>query len=387
MGSSRHPWCVWIGLLVVGCNSYEFDDSVVEEYRPSSLIEGAEIAPINRLYTPYVAGAQVEVRARDSGWATDFTGWSLVSTDAEVFALGRSRVGELELAAIGHARQAGVARLLLIDPARRVVAEQQIEVRTPTRLELRSRLHAIAGEATEDVEGIEVLAGGTASFRAHYFDGDTRLYGIGALEVSSADDAVLTAEALPEDVYIGEAEELLRLYAAAPGAASISLSIGGAPIEVRPVAVVDEDAIASIELVGGEESTRRLDERVTVIARAFDRAGVEVFGVDYRWTTDLEVLEAEGDVLRYHYDPAVELPLTARRGPHTAAILGHGRSPDVGSSNRLSACSIGGDAAPWWALGVLALRPRRRRLRRRRALGRRDEDRVRGFRAASERRC
>jgi hypothetical protein len=128
------------------------------------------------------------------------------------------------------------------------------------------------------------------------------------------------------------------------------------------VAVPDSD-VASIRIIGVDESMAREKEWLVALAQAYDTQNRAVYGVEYKWQLDGAFQSGQGDLYRYTYNPDTPRVLEAQFGGMDAQALIRGRG-FVDSTNRVG-CAYAGGRAPapvalfvfaTFALGLTALR-------------------------------
>ena len=189
------------------------------------------------LHSPYVRGTKVTVFAHSSDDHHNFAGWSVVSSDPDVFRVD-DNVLETDgrgLASHGQAVSEGTAQLRLLDSRGHEVGRGVAEVVVPDRVEIDAHGSLILGRDDEaPVHEVRVLAGGEATYLVRYFRGGRELHGNGVL--SAVPPAGTTAQA--RTTFLFENREWLSLQAAAVGNGTLQLQADGVATAAVPVAVV-----------------------------------------------------------------------------------------------------------------------------------------------------
>lgn len=354
-----HSWPLACVVALAGCDG---EPAIGDEIdRTIDFAVTAVDGPV--LHSPYVRGADFEVRAWAGGSDIALSDCVLASSDPEVLRVEANDDGD-GTHAHAYAVGQGAASLLLLDGDGDVVASREVEIRMPTRVVLRAAAPLMLDrpDVPSEVEDVQLVRDGEAVFQVEYFDGVTRLHGSGALGVSAHDGlgASVTREHLAED------RDWLWLQGTVLGRREVTLSAGGEEFATVAGNVVDASAIVEVDLFGQDESHAAVDAQLVVIARASDVAARPVWGAAFDWTLAGGEVEAEGDLFRYAYAPGDEHPLevaiddeggTMRISAGEAALAG----PSLG-------CAVDGRGAPTrrgtlaLALGVLvAARVGRRR--------------------------
>lgn len=340
---------------LAGCGQdVQFSDSIDLEF--DLLRQG------DQLHTPYVVGADFSLCA-DSAREGELAGMRLRSGDPDRLSVGVTDANDDEdqICATVQALEVGEVEVEVVDDDE-VVASVVVEIRAPDRVELLAAGPMLADRPDLDpqVEQPKILDGGTATFLVHYFDGEARLYGQGALEVESTD--ALSAQ--PVGTVFFEDREWLRISANEEGIASLELATPAGVFAELMVEVVGEDAIADVALHGSDERDREDGDSMVVYAQAYDEDDGYVFGVEYEWSLGGDTEPGAGDLFRYDYDSSRREQLVARHGDLDAAAEIHAGEGYVDSSNELG-CSMGGRSGGAWGLLMLLTAGLGRRARRR----------------------
>jgi len=333
------------GLTATGCSQdIQFSDSIDFEFdlfRRSDNLNG-----------PYVVGSSFTICA-DSARERELLGTELRSSDPDVVRITGSDVDEDgdHVCANAETLTEGEFEVLVVEDGD-VLASASLEVRAPDRFELYAAGPRLTDREELDVEVTrpQVLAGGKATFQVVYFDGETRLSGEGALKVESTDD--LTARQV--GTVMTEDREWLQLEPHAEGSYTLELATPAGEFAELEIDVVSEDAIADVELHGGDETGRDAGDPMVVYAQAVDEDDVLIYGVDYEWSLGGEAEDERGDMFRYEIDLSESKELIARRGDLSTAVGISAGEGTVDSSNEVG-CSIGGRRGGGWALGMLVI--------------------------------
>lgn len=343
--------------LATGCQQIGLADSVDLELNWAPLV-----GPSDALHTPYVAGSDFHVYTLDVD-EEEAAGWTIESSDAAVLRVDATADGSADVTATG----AGASTMSVLDASGQVVHETEIEVRQPTRAELFAHGALIVDrpELQEAWDEIQVLAGGSATFEVRWFDGDTRLFGNGALSAVAEGD--ITVE--PRRTFLFEDREWVTFTPHAPGTYEVELLANGAPVRMVRVVAVTEDAVDTVLLHGMDETAAQAGDLLSVLAQAYDAEGRAIFGVEYTWDLDGDVEEGEGDLFRYELEPGRYRMLGAHSTTMDAQVMIQADEGYVDSTNNLgcaaAAVGVRGSAAlAPLAIGLALVTVARRRRRR-----------------------
>jgi hypothetical protein len=323
------------------------------------------------LHTPYVKGAPVTIYVDSDDDDTDMRGWTLVSSDPNVFRIDGLEVSPTEpdeLRAYGVAAGEGVATLTVLDDHGEVIGDGVAEVLAPDRIQLLAHgFILIDREGEAPVSELRVLEGGTATYLVRYFRGDRELRGNGVL--SGTGPAGITIE--PRTSYLFENREWLTVTSTVPGASTITLYADGEVAIPVDVVTVPESDIDRVEILTSDERDADRGDWLVALAQAYDVDGRRIFGVEYEWDIDNIQQFEQGDIYRYEYAPGQEVRIRARRGDKSASYDIHASEGFVDSTNDIG-CAVapGARRAPAAAgltlagaglvLGALVRRRRRR---------------------------
>jgi MYXO-CTERM domain-containing protein len=305
------------------------------------------------LHRPYVRGSKVTLFAHSSEDNPDFRGWTIVSSDPNVFRVDDNivDVSASRLSSHGQAVGTGTAELTLLDASGDEVGSATAEVVVPDRVELAAHGSLILGRDDEaPVNEARVMVGGQATYLVRYFRGGTQLYGNGVLTVNAP--AGVTPQARTS--FLFENREWLTLDATAAGAGtgSMELLADGVKVASVPVVVVPETAIVDVVLLTQSEKGRADGDWMVTLAQAYDGNGARIFGVDYTWNVDGVMQIGDGDLYRYRFKKGQFQMVQARRGSHTDSAMIQSDEGHVGSTNNIG-CSTGGGAS--WLVGLVGV--------------------------------
>jgi hypothetical protein len=287
------------------------------------------------LHTPYVLGAQVDIRVSSSDEDANVGAWRAVSANAAILAIESSSADDLGLVLHTRATGGGTTDLIIMDGDHER-ARARIEVGVPDRVELDAHAWMIIGQdALAPVAEARVVEGGTATYLVRYFAGDRELHGNGALTIA----APAELEAVARQSFVFENREWLTLTPGDPGTFTIELGARNQRITTLPVIVVPGTEIDRVEIHGEDESRAQKDDYMVALAQAYDALDRRVFGVEYRWSVDDVEQLGEGDLYRYNYAPGAPVMLVADDGTHSAAAPLHVGEGRVDSSNNVG-CAI-----------------------------------------------
>jgi MYXO-CTERM domain-containing protein len=302
------------------------------------------------LHTPYVKGAQVAILVSSSHEDDNLAGWTVDSSNPDVFRIDSVAVGE------------GVSHLIVLDKGHHIVGTGAAEVLVPDRVELEAHGYLIMDRNAEAaVDEARIVQGGTATYLVHYMNGSRELNGNGVLSV----DAGVGVVAEPRTTFLFENREWLTLTAGNAGPTSIQLYADGVALNSVPVVVVPETDITDVALLTQSEKNRDNGDWLVALAQAYDAAGRRIFGVEYAWEVDGVAQTAYGDLYRYELKKGLYHSVTATRGAHSDSAMIQGTG-FVDSTNRIGCATTAGagGGAGVLVLAALAFATRRRRNRR-----------------------
>ncbi len=327
----------------------------------------------NDLHSPYVPGATFSISL--SSGADSTVGWTLVSSDATVLSVSQAEAIGGSLRFNAQAGVAGQAKLTARDASGNVVDTAVVSVVQPTSAVVYSYARMLEGDtdAQSQVNQLTVASGGTATLLVRYFAGTTEVSGIGtpALSTDGSVAATLTTSSLSSD------RDWLELSGLQAGTGDVKLTIGGNVVATVPATIVDGDQVASIALVKQSDAHVQNGTQLSVLGRAFDTQGGEIFGASYGWSVDGTSIASAGqtDVALYTYQSGTSDTLQATFGTLATSTTIHalhtGDQPPVQvTSTEAMACSVtkpgasaaGGHGAGFALLGiagVLAARKKR----------------------------
>jgi MYXO-CTERM domain-containing protein len=315
----------------------------------------------DNLHAPYVRGALVTLYARSSDDGDDLRGWTIESSDPEVFRIDAvvPSTGR-ELVMRGQAVGEGTARLTLRNGDGDAMGAGVAEVMVPDRVELDAHGSLILGRDDEAaVREARVLVGGEATYLVRYFRGGRELHGNGVLAVEPP--AGVTGQA--RTTFLFENREWLTLGATAEGAGTLRLFADGAPAGELVVVGVPEAAIADVVVLTQGEGGHEDGDWLAALAQAYDAAGERIFGVDYAWDVGGAQQLGDGDLYRYQFRSGRYEMVRAQRGTHSDAAMIQSSGGFVDSTNNVGCAAGGGGgslAVGLAALGLIAGRRRRR---------------------------
>jgi hypothetical protein len=310
------------------------------------------------LNDPYVRGAEFFfgiTHRRDR----DMTGWRVVSQDEDRFPL-RCEGFDPErenINCIATAAAEGIVEVVVINDRDEPVGETTFEIALPDRVEMLPSGPLII-DRTDLIDGsFQVLEGGTSTWLARYYIGDTRLHGNGTLSVEGSE----SFDAWTANTFMLENRDWLQGSALSVGEHTVAVSVDGAYIADMTLTAVSTDRIDRVELHGMNEDGAMLEDDLVVLAQAYDDTSSPIYGVEYQWALDGDEELGEGDLYRYEYDPAYQYSLSASVDGLGNEVTIHGIG-EVDSSNNVGCSSLGGTAGGLAGLliGLLGLVRRRR---------------------------
>jgi hypothetical protein len=155
--------------------------------------------------------------------------------------------------------------------------------------------------------------------------------------------------------FLLEDRDWLQLSPVAVGTLTLPILVGGQKVSDLVIEAVDKSAVASLRILGVDESRANTGDALTALAQAYDADGGPIFGVNYQWELDGAAQTGLGDLYRYHYEPRALHALCARFGALDAVATIHGTG-FVDSTNHVGCHAAPGSAAvrPWWLAAGLA---------------------------------
>ena len=313
------------------------------------------------LHSPYVVGAKLTMFVSSSDTHQDLTGWTLVSSDPGVFAVGTPKLdSDSDFEASGTAVAPGTAELTVLDDKGAVFGGATVEVGVPDRLEVDAHGYLIVDAPDEaPVDELRVAEQGTATYMIRYFRGDQELYGNGVLAAQASAGVTAT----PLTSFLDEQREWLTVQVGAAGPATLALSASGHALPTPPLVVAPRADLSDVEIVTQSEQGHHDGDWLAALAQAYDTAGRRVFGIDYDWDVDGAAQPTLGDLYRYEYKHGANTMVTAQTGGMSGAAMIQSDAGFVDSSNRVGCSAAGAGGGPllaFAALGLVAVRRRRR---------------------------
>ncbi len=311
------------------------------------------------LHTPYVRGTLVTVHAHSSDDDADFRGWSVESSDPDVFRIDDSIASgdARELASHGQAVGEGLAELRLLDDRGYEVGRGVAEVLMPDQIELAAHGSLILGRDDEAVvDEVRVVAEGEATYLVRYFRDGRELHGNGVLQVDAP--AGVTAE--ERTTFLLENREWLTLHTTTAGTGVLKVFVDQTKAAIVPMFVVPETAIADVVVLTQSEKRADDGDWLVALAQAYDADGRRIFGVDYAWNVDGVAQVGDGDLYRYQFKQGMYEMVQARRGTHMDEVRIQSDEGFVDSSNDVG-CAAGGGSSLLVGLAGLGLVGRRGR--------------------------
>ncbi len=297
------------------------------------------------LHTPYVVGADVSLHVSRRNEAS-VSGWTVETEDQATFLVDGDTLTNdgRDIWVSGLALAPGETRLLVRGAGGSLRASRRIRVAMPDRIALvPAGLIKVRGDEADPLDPAEpilALEGGLATFEVQYYAGSERLFGNNALGVSV--DAT-GLDAYPEQTFIFENREWLRLSADATGTYEITLSVDGQHIATYDVDVVASDSIAQVEIEAEPARGARNEDLLYLLAHAYDSSGRDLWGVDFDWSIDDAQEPGEGDLFYYYYESDSDHVVAASRNGHQDEVVVFMSEGGVTSSNSIG-CSTA-DAA------------------------------------------
>ncbi len=352
--------CIALAMLVLnsGCSRYSMSDDIDLDFNWSLTVSDA-------MHLPYVAGANVVISLHDAQEDDDFSArqaeraaWQYTSSRPEVLRIESKHDGRATCFATGPGR----SLVSVHDGEGELLHETEIEVRAPTRIELRPHGLLLVERNVVDSDP-KILSGGTATFLVRYFDGDERLFGNGSLTATTDGDDDLE----PLETFLFENREWLQIVARGFDTETIQLWANGEPISKVTVTSMAASDVDSISLVHGplpnDEADAEGQHDGLVLAQARDEHGNAIYGVEVSFDLDGDGEPGQGDLFRYRHDPAVTSVLGAEFDGLRAETTIHSSEGFVDSSNDVG-CSVGNGkpgSTAWLILAACGLSAVRRR--------------------------
>jgi hypothetical protein len=259
----------------------------------------------------WALGAEIELTVDGWGASED---WLLVSSDEAVAAplpagadrdTGSSDGAVFVVAAVG----VGEATLSLVNKGKEVWTGDVV-VGAPDSVRL------IAGPAARvpgypDVPDPILVVGDTeAVLGVRLFDGDTELFGPGTVEaVGSGNLSVSTSADSGGDLQLGDSLDWLQVRAEQSGDGTIQVLTGDVDTTFA-VVVVQEGAVAALDVVVEPSDGAEKFDRLSAGAAATDANGALVLGLVPEWSSAGDSDVDPGDVASYLYQPDDQIDVT-----------------------------------------------------------------------------
>lgn len=366
--------CLAVGALA-GCRSPLDTQSMggVYEVTPSYALSDSFGPPSPPgLHGPYAVGSQFMIAVPSD--VPPSGGWTFTSSDPGVLRLQATQdILYYDATAVA----AGHTTLALRDASGNVVTQQDVQVASPDGVQLWAPGPLATGltQAQTPITAANVLSNGGATFLVRYFLGSQELAGNGGAVTSAGS---VTASMAPiQSLPSWGGDGVFVVGAASPGApGALTVSIGTTAAVTVPIQTVDASDIASLTVFGQSESGAVDGQYLSVLVRALDAQGADIFGGRYTWQgeTDAGALASppegygpsETDSYLYAHDGSETLNATLLDAPGSASasLTVHGTLP---TQQLPDDCSVAhpGARPPWsvslWAIGAaLALRRVRR---------------------------
>jgi hypothetical protein len=347
-----------LALLAGGCNQVTLADDVDIDF-DFHILTG----PSDELHLPYVKGARMNIYVRSSDKHVSMDGWTVESSDPQLLAISGVQRAQGDLVVAASALEAGTPVLTVKDERGRTLLRRPIDVERPDRVDLLAHAYLIINRPDEArIAEPRVLQGGTATFLARYYANGQLLFGNGALSAVPVSGLSATVAR----TYLFEDRDWLQVTPTALGPLPVALSVGGDHVSDVNIVGVPPGDVASLRILGVDESRAHDGEWLVALGQAYDASGQTLFGVAFQWEVDDKTATGLGDLYRYQYDHRAPHKLCARFGSFDALATIHGAG-FVDSSNRLGCQGSPGlpaRSAPLYALLaaglIFALRARRR---------------------------
>ncbi|MSP25776.1 MAG: hypothetical protein EXR75_11540 [Myxococcales bacterium] len=318
--------------------------------------------PSEAVNDPYVLGSAFTIRVGGvDNDESDPQKRTLASSNPSVLALSGCDTTFRSCSATAVAE--GSAVVSAFDEDGDLVAEEELQVLAPDRVELTPHGREIVRSAAPAAEA-RILTGGTSTYLASYYRGATKLNGNGVLTATG--DGV---EIHVEQSFLFEDRDWLQLTPPNEGEFEVAVSASGLPMLTLPVFAVGADAVTKVQLVHAPSKHEPEEhESLTVLGEALDAEGRTVHGVMFSWDLDGDGQAGSGDLFRYEYVEDVEKRLGAEFSGLRAEALIHAQSGSVGTSNATgctaapagSRTPLGGSLAVLGLAALAFVRSRRR---------------------------
>jgi MYXO-CTERM domain-containing protein len=311
------------------------------------------------LHAAYVRGAKMTLFAEFKDDNAKTAGWSIASSDPEVFEIvdSHAELTPRRVVAHGHAVRTGTAMLQLLDASGRERLSEPVEVAVPDRVELDAAGPMIVGPRRDAaVAEARLVASGKGTFLVRYLLNGRELYGNGVLtaEVPSGVTAV------PSTDYLQENREWLTLTTTEVGSGALVLKADGVAVTSVPLVVVPGSQVGKVIVTPQSEDGHDNGDEIAVTAQAYGRNGERIFGTLYSWQGINGYERTDQDVYLYVYDDNETHSLTAN-------YEGYGGAATIHTRERVQ-CSVGPGGSllvGLVGLGLVIGRGRRRRGQRR----------------------
>ncbi len=310
----------------------------------------------NSLHSPYVQGTAMTVYVTTTDDHPNLSGWEIVSSHPEVFNVETITTDQYGAYAHGSALQSGTATLTVLDDHQHEVGSGDIEVAVPDRIELDAHGYLILDRDDEaPITDARIVAGGTATYMARYFNSGNELHGNGVLSAEAP--APLTATVL--NTFLLEDREWLQITASTAGTAPMQLFADGVAVNNISVVTVPETDITGVALIAQPEDHHKDGDWLVDLAQAYDADGQRIFGVDYTWDVGGVAQDYPGDLYRYEYKSGDLQVVTATRGSLSDTTTIQSDAGFVDSTNNVGCAAGGGGSLGLVLLALAGLRRQR----------------------------
>ncbi|MGD0527150.1 MAG: hypothetical protein ABSE49_18555 [Polyangiaceae bacterium] len=355
-------------LLAAACNAPAPHAASLQDNFATDVFAAA-FGNANGLSTPYVAGSKFTITVQAGGSANG-SGWVLKSSDPSVLAVTSqgSTTGEWTANALG----AGHTTLTVVDSSGNTLDSEGVDVDVPTEVQLCAQGLLLSGftDQQAQVNSVQMVAGGTATFLVRYFNGSQELFGNNAIKPTGS--GVATASAVAASFSV---RDFLEVDASQIGSGSVVL--GGPGQGSVPVQAVDPSVVTSVTLSKQSDANASKGQTLYVFGRAGDTQGADVFGASFDWEVNGSPLTAQStfaggptDMLTYQYDPSTSETIGDSLASYSSTTTVHGgpATTALTSSTDTVGCSVargvgaggGAGAVALFAMAVVGMASRRR---------------------------
>ncbi len=300
------------------------------------------------LQAPYVAGSELTLFV-NSPDEQDFEGWTLTSSDSEVFEILEVTAYPEDLDAQARAAGPGEAEIRVWDAEGELMHSAEVSVALPDRVSVVPHAYHFVSHTKEFGEVVpKVLLDRPATFRVHYWADEVELSGNGVLEMQGTEGLFAVAD----QTHLDEDGEWLRIQPRELGEHELDIMVAGVLADTLRFEAMDPSDVVELGL-SLDETEAEDGDTCYAVALGRDAEGSPIYGLDPSWALGTGDLSGHGDVVRYEFDGEHLRQLSLSYGEHEQQAWIHGRAASVSSSNAVGCNTVSTSAAGFaWLLGL-----------------------------------